>query len=103
MTFSMVAMKPDSTSVSPSSARSVGSAGGTLQMYAPATSPPANTAQTADQRVAEGLSKRPAQAAVTGSLNSRMRCSQSAGPARCTELPLASTATVTGMSRTSNS
>jgi hypothetical protein len=49
-------------------------------MYAPATNPPANTAQTAGQRVAEGLSKRRAQAAVTGSLNSRMRRCQSAGP-----------------------
>ncbi len=42
-------------------------------------------------------------ATATGILNSLIRFSHSAGPVWCTEAPLASTATVTGMSFTSNS
>jgi hypothetical protein len=43
------------------------------------------------------------QAAVTGSLSSTILRDHSAGPVSCTELPFASTATVTGMFSTSNS
>ena len=50
---------------------------------------------------ARGL--RPAQAAVTGIFSSTIFFDHSAGPVLCTEVPFASTATVTGMSCTSNS
>jgi hypothetical protein len=51
MTLKFVAISPDSTSVSLSSARIAGSAGATLVMYAPAARPAAKTAQTARQSV----------------------------------------------------
>jgi hypothetical protein len=49
--LNIVAIRPDSTSVRPSSSRSPGMAGATLVMYAPAIRPPEKMAQTAGQFV----------------------------------------------------
>ena len=52
-------------------------------------------------RACVSLQARPCQAAISGI--EAIRCFHSAGPVSCTETPVESTATVTGMSLTSNS
>ncbi len=52
---------------------------------------------------ANGRRGRHDQAEMTGTFSASMRAAHSFGPVLCTEVPLASTATVTGMSVTSNS
>ncbi len=60
--------------------------------------------ETAIARVSRSLSDRPADQPVTlTGLASAIFACHSAGPVRCTELPLTSTATVTGISSTTNS
>ena len=93
--LNIVAMRPDSTSVRPSSSRSPGRAGAHLGHVG-----------AGDQAAGEDRPRSRAswtQAAVTGIFSSTIFFDHSAGPVLCTDVPFASTATVTGMSFTSNS
>ena len=102
MRLNVVAMKPDSTSVRPSSARCSGSAGATLVDVGAADQAAGEHRPDAPQRATRGCPLFE-HAALTGIFSSTIFFYHSAGPVLCTEVPFASTATVTGMSFTSNS